>query len=150
MKRNGLEKAMIMTVVIFMLGSLLTGCGSQKISQSSVSYAGPILDNVLAGIKDKDYAQFSRDFGSAMKNGLPQDKFDTLVSWLNSKVGNYESKTFSGATTKEKDNKTFTIVVYKAKYSKEPKGVLITLSLGDSGGKKVVEGLYFNSPNLQK
>ncbi|SPF53590.1 hypothetical protein SBF1_6830001 [Candidatus Desulfosporosinus infrequens] len=73
-----------------------------------------------------------------------------LVTTFDSKIGDYEGKTFSGATTTTKDNMTLTVVVYTAKYSKEPNGVQITITFSDSNGKKIIEGLYLNSPNLQK
>ncbi len=150
MKRNVLSKIFIMLAITLIAGTLLPGCGAERLSESDVSYAGPILDNVLTGIRDNHYDEFSRDFSDKMKTALTQENFEILVTTLNSKIGDYESKSFSGATNAIKDNNTYTVVIYKAKYSKETNDVQITITLSDNNGKKLIEGLLFNSPNLKK
>lgn len=137
-----------MILTISMVGTL-SACGA-KSSESAVIYAGPILDNVITGIKDNNYNEFSKDFSEQMKNAITQEKFQTLVTTFDSKIGDYEGRTLSSDTTITKDNKSLTVVVYKALYSKEPNGVQITITFSDNNGKKIIEGLYFNSPNLQK
>ena len=150
MKRNVLSKIVIMIAITLIAGTLLSGCGAKSLSESDVSYAGPILDNVLTGIRDNHYNEFSRDFSDKMKTTLTQENFEILVTTLNSKIGDYENKSFSGATNTIKDNNTYTVVIYKAKYSKETNDVQITITLSDNNGRKIVEGLLFNSPNLKK
>lgn len=149
MRKNILLKSMITAIAILMLGILLSGCG-QKVTESDINYAGPMLDNILTGIKDNNYEEFSKDFSSQMKNALTQDQFSALVTFLDSKIGDYEGKTFAGATNTSKNGKTLTVVVYKAKYSNETKDVLITITFGEDNGKKTVDGLFFKSPNLEK
>jgi hypothetical protein len=149
MKKSILLKIIAVIVMTLMLGTLLTGCGN-KISESDVSYASLMLDNVLAGIKDKDYDKFSKDFSGNIKNAITKDKFDTIVATLDSKIGDYKEKSFGGAANTKKDNMALTVVVYKAKYSKETSDVLITISFSDNNGKKMIEGFILNSPNLRK
>jgi S-ribosylhomocysteine lyase LuxS involved in autoinducer biosynthesis len=149
MKKSTSSKIIIILSLVFLFAGISAGC-SKKISETDVSYAGPILDNVLSGINNKDYEKFSKDFSSQMKDALTKEKFNELVSLLESKIGSYKEKSFSGAANMKKNNKTLTVIVYKAKYSKETKDVQITVTFSDNNGKKIIEGLYFNSPNLQK
>ncbi len=150
MKRSMSNKIIITLMAISMIFILLlAGCSTQT-TETDVSYAGPMLDNVLNGIKDKDYAAFSQDFSSSMKSAFTQEQFDAMVTLLESKIGDYEGKTLSGSTVTKNNNQAFTVVVYKAKYSKESGDVQITISFSDDNGKKSIEGLFFNSPNLRK
>lgn len=150
MKKSVLAKIVLLLTIVLIAGTLLSGCGSKSLSEAEVSYTGPILENVLTGMKEDSYADFSRDFSDQMKAALTQENFITFKTTFDSKIGDYESKSFSGATTTTKDNKTYTIVVYKAKYSKETADVQITITFSDHDGKKIVEGLIMNSPNLKK
>ena len=149
MKKNYLGRIFIFALITIMAGVLLTGCG-QKLTEADVSYGSEITDNVLQGIKDKDYNKFARDFSDTMKNAITEQSFNSLTGNLNTKIGDYKSKTFSGASKTKKDNKEYTVVVYKAKYTKETGDVLITITFSDNNGKKMVDGLFFKSPNLAK
>ena len=73
MKKTILLKT-IMIMVILIVSTVFTSCGN-SIKETDVSYAGPMLDNVLSGIKDKDYDKFSKDFSSIMKNAITGDYF---------------------------------------------------------------------------
>lgn len=128
------------------LGFSLAGC-SGGLSESEVSYAGPALDNVLAGIKDKDLSEFSKDFDDTMKNIYTQEVFDDFVSLLQTKIGDYVSKTFGAAAPATENNVTYTKVIYKAKYTNETSDVLVTIVFD---GQQKVTGLFFSSPNLAK
>lgn len=135
-------------IITALLCTLSAGCSNaKKLTESDVSYAGPILDNILSGIKDKDYDKFSKDFSTTLKNAITKSKFEVLVDTLNSKIGDYNSRTFSGASKTRSNNMDMDVVVYNAKFSKESGNVLITISFS---GSKLVEGLYFSSPNLAK
>lgn len=124
------------------------GCSS--LSETDVSYAGPMLDNVLTGIKDNNYAEFTKDMDDAMKKALPEDTFHSMVATFQEKIGDYQSKTFGAAAPATENNVAYTKVIYKAKYTKETGDVLITISFTDSNGTKKVSGLLFSSPNLLK
>lgn len=150
MIRRHVTVASVMILVMAMLaGALLSGCG-KVMTESDVSYASPLLDNMLSGIKDKDYSEFSKDFGSEMKTAMTEEAFNTLVDTLNSKIGDYQSRTFGGATTQASNGKNYTVVVYKAKYTNETADVMITLTVGGEDGGRTVDGFFMNSPNLRK
>lgn len=149
MRKNYLVRIFIFALITVMAGVLFTGCG-QKLTEADVSYGSAITDNILEGIKDKDYNKFARDFSDTMKKAITEQSFNSLADNLNAKIGDYKSKTFSGASKTKKDNKEYTVTVYKAKYTKETGDVLITVTFSDNNGKKMVDGLFFKSPNLTK
>lgn len=149
MRKNYLVRIFIFALITVMAGVLFTGCG-QKLTEADVSYGSAITDNILEGIKDKDYNKFARDFSDTMKKAITEQSFNSLADNLNAKIGDYKSKTFSGASNTKKGNKEYTVVVYKAKYTKETGDVLITITFSDNNGKKMVDGLFFKSPNLTK
>ena len=137
-----------MISAVLMLMIVLVGCGG--LSESDVSYAGPMVDNVIGGLADRDYDMFSRDFSDTLKSALTEENFDTFADLLDEKIGSYESKNFGGASPTTQDDVDMTVVVYKAKFSKETSNVLITVKFSGESGDETIEGIYFNSPNLQK
>lgn len=148
-RRHCTVASVMILVMVLLAGALLSGCG-KVLTESDVSYAGPMLDNLLSGIKDKDYSEFSKDFGPEMKTAMTEDAFNTLADTLSSKIGDYQSRAFGGATTQKSNGKDYTVVVYKAKYSSETADVMITVTIGDDNGNKTVDGFFMNSPNLRK
>ena len=148
MKKGFLFKAVSFGLIVLM-GMSAAGCAA-KLSETDISYAGPMVDNLLAGIKDSNYTEFSKDFTDTMKGALNQDNFDALVTMLQTKIGDYQSRSFSGASATTQNNTNIMVVVYKAKYTKETGDVVITVSFSDNNGIKQIAGFYLNSPNLQK
>lgn len=160
----------LMTTVILITMLALAGCGgnsspslspsasgavsptqsSGQLTEADVPYASDMVDNMLAGIKDKDYAKFSRDFTDTMKSALTEDKLDQLADMLESKIGDYESRTFGQAANVAQNGINYTVIIYTAKYTEESGNVIITVSFTDNNGVKQIGGLNFNSPNLRK
>ena len=144
-----MKRITIIMVLLLAVVAALTGC-TNKLDESDVSYAGEMVDNMLAGIEDRDYDAFSRDFSDTMKSAMTEDSFIAMADLLDEKIGTYESKSFSQAVETEEDGAAMTVVVYKAQYSDETDDVLITVTFSGSDGDYVIEGLYFNSPNLRE
>lgn len=138
---------------LLVITALLAGCGGSAstgdvtLAEADVAYAEPLVDNMLAGIKDKDYAEFSRDMTDTMKSSMNEDSFNSLVELLASKVGEYESRSFGQAANTTQNGVQYTVIIYTAKYSDEPDDVLINVILS---GEKKIDGLYFNSPKLSE
>ncbi len=159
-------------IVICIAVSLIAGCDASAPSESSspaesaaptesikhsggiteedVAYAGPMTDNILVGIANNDYAVFSRDFSDTMKAAITKEGFDKLVSFLDTKIGEYKSKAFGQAADVTQNGVIYTVVIYTAKYSDEPGDVLITVTFSAGEVQKKVEGLNFNSPKLRE
>jgi hypothetical protein len=141
MKKNVFAKVISLGLIVLM-GASLAGCAG-SLKESDVSYAGPMLDNVLAGIKDNNYSEYSKDFDDTMKNAMPQDKFSQMVTQIQSQLGDYVSRTFEAAAPVTQDNVNYTKVVYKGKFSKTTKDVMITISFDEVNGQKKVAGIFF-------
>lgn len=130
---------------LFML--VFAGCGlSKEESEKIKTNAEPLAENVLKSINNKDLDSFSKDFDDKMNSAFTKDSFKSLYEMLDTKVGTYKSKEL----VKVQKTKGDYVLIYKAKYDKEPKDVVVTLSLSEKNGKYLVSGLYFNSPNLKK
>ena len=163
MKGKGMKKFLLVVAALPVLTMLFAGCGGNSAAQSGaqesagngalnaedVAYAEPVVDNLLAGIKDRDYAVFSRDFSDTMKTMMPEDSLGTLADLLASKVGEYQSRSFAQAADMTQNGVKYTVVTYTAKYSDEPGDVLIIVTFGGDTEKKV-DGLFFNSPKLRE
>lgn len=137
----------VMMMVIAISGMLLTGCG-KELSETDVPYAGPMLDNILEGIADQDYEKFSKDFSPNMKESVKENDFQALVATLDTKLGEYEERSFSNAT-QTKSAMDVMLVTYQARYSKES-DVKITMYFSDSNGNKLIEGFLIDSPALEQ
>ncbi len=147
MSWNSLARIGLAVTMLGLAAMLLTGC-SKGLSEAEVAYAGPMLDNILAGIAERDYDKFARDFSPRMKEAVKQADFDSLVTTLEAKLGEYEARSFTSAA-KTKSAAIDIIVAYQARYSKD-NNVAIKLYFSDRNGKRAIEGLLIDSPALQQ
>ncbi len=147
MSRNCLSRIKFVMTVITIFSVLLPGCSS-GLNESDVAYAGPVLDNILQGIADKDYGKFSRDFSEKLKEAVKEDDFYALVTTLDTKLGEYEGRSFSNAARTKSAN-IDTLVTYQARYSKQSV-VTIKLYFSDNNGTRLIEGLLIDSPALHE
>ena len=101
--------------------------------------AEPILDNLLAGFNQGNYAQYSRDFDEVMREAIPEKKFQQVRDDLIEKLGKYKTKKYLGFLNQQ----TYTIVLWKATFDGTQNDILIKLVLGKHQDKVVVAGLWF-------
>ncbi len=118
------------------------------ISEADVPYAGPMAENILAAIENRDYEAFSKDLGDTMKAAMTKEAFNSLVDFL-AKVGSFEKLSFGEGANVTQDGVAMTVIVYIAKYSEEPGDVLVTITFTRDDERKII-GLYFNSPKLRE
>jgi hypothetical protein len=126
--------------------SMLTGCG---LKEADVPYASDMVENMLTGLSDNDYAVFSRDFSDTMKTAIDETAFADLEESITGVIGTFESKRFAQAATTTKDDVEYTVIVYKAAYTEEDADVLVTVTFSGDQGSEKIEGLFFNSPKLR-
>lgn len=132
-----------------MLIAAFTGCGKKNVTNltaDQVSFAEPVAENMLTAINEGDYSKFSGDFDDTMKKKIDEAAFKQTRDLLKTKIGDYQSKTFTAAQSDSK----YTGVVYNAKYTNEPDGAKITISFSQKDGKYLVSGFFINSPKLSK
>jgi hypothetical protein len=111
--------------------------------QTVLDFAAPASENVLAGLIDRDYSQFSRDFSESMKTGMNETSFNDLLVMLDSKLGSYQS---SDLVTVLQDDK-FSTVVYRLTYEKDNQVSMRVVF--DKNDPHRISGLWFDSPELR-
>lgn len=109
-------------------------------------YADPVTENILVAMNEGDYAIYSEDFDQTMKNAMTEAVFDETNTVIRSKIGDYVSKEFWKAESKDQ----YTIVYYKAKFTDEPADVTVRVVFQEINGEMKVSGLWFDSPELRK
>jgi hypothetical protein len=141
----------ILTAVLLLT---FTGCSSVKVvkvdEEQVRQYADEMAESILTGIKEDSYEKYSRDFNEIMKKGIPEKSFNESNKMIKDKIGNYESKTFSKAEKIIDKNAEYITVYYNAKFTKEPKDVIVKVVFVETDGKINVAGLWMDSPNLRK
>ena len=141
-----MKKILLFTAcLLIVLGGGCSKKASVSVDQQSVlSYANPIVDNLLAGFNEGNYAKFSRDFDHQMKTALPEAAFNQMRQSFVPKLGLYKSKAFSKAQKQEQG----TLVIYDTEFEKESE-VKVRVVFTKKGDKNLISGLFFDSPKLR-
>lgn len=137
--------AIVLIIVVLILSGCSGGLDKDKISE----FADPMVENVLQGLNDGDYASFSKDFGPIMMGTLNEEFFNTYMKEnVVDIIGQYESKELVKATRESQDGVDYIVAIYKAKYSIETGDIAITVWFTDDENNRKIETLLFNSPKL--
>lgn len=126
------------------------GCVSQDVVISGeertrvLEYAEPITDNLLQGFNEDNYTMYSRDFSSAMREGLNASSFSQTRTTIISRIGHYLSRGEPRVT----GNGEYIAVNYKADFEQE-QGVDLRVVFRRGDDSHQVYGLWFNSPKLR-
>lgn len=133
-------------LVFIMLLMLLSGCGQKtKLNEGEVrGYSDTKLENILTAANKDDYTAYSKDFSDKMKEALTESNFKQQNKLIKDKIGSYESKEF----VKLQNKGEYITVIYKTKYSNEPKDVMVTITFRNGDEAHKVEGLFMTSPKL--
>jgi hypothetical protein len=134
---------LVLTVI-----SVMSGCtGKTEVDVGQVrDYADPITESILLAVNEDDYAKYSQHFDEVMKSAVPETVFQQQNSLIKTKIGDYISKEFWKIESKNE----FTIVYYEAKFTQEPKNVIVKVVFQEIAGEMCVSGLWFDSANLRK
>lgn len=103
------------------------------------SLAEPILDNLLAGFNQGDYAKYSKDFDAALREAIPEKKFQQVREDILKKFGKYREKNYLGFLNQE----PYTVALWKGAFAGTQNDILIKLVLSKRQDKVVVVGLWF-------
>ena len=140
-----------MIVAVIVAGTISSGCmeksGVEVADVEQVrGYADPVTEQILVAMNGNDYARYSEDFDQKMKNAMTEAVFDEANTGIRSKIGDYVSKEFWKAESKDQ----YMIVHYKAKFTDEPAEVTVRVIFQEINGEMKVSGLWFDSPELRK
>ena len=123
------------------LSSKVTAADLKKVQLE----AGPIMENILVAMNEKNHVTYSRDFNESMKSAYTKDVFKKNIELLEEKIGTYVSKT---QWKKELVNQHY-ILYYHAKFTKAKAPVVVRLVLDRTDDKLQVALLSFEAPELK-
>lgn len=108
--------------------------------------ATTILQQIIRGISEGDYAMFNRHFSKVMKATQPRENFLLLQKGIQKSLGKFKSLDYLGYYVQGGNR----IALFKARFSKEKDDVLVRLVLDAKGPEAKVSGLWFDAPSLEK
>jgi hypothetical protein len=126
-------------VLLLMLGSPAPAALIGQNDQQVQAIANPILDAVLTGFNDGNYALYSKYFGPTLKDAITAKKFSRVRADILKNLGKYQSRTYLGFLNKG----NFTVVLWRGHFSATKDDVLIKLVLSKRGDQVQVAGLWF-------
>ncbi len=114
----------IIAVVLTIIAAVGGACSSATSTTSPEvavirAYADPATKTTLEGLSEDNLAKYTQHGDAQFKAAVTQDLLDTVSAQINNQLGTFVSVTFS--STEKQDQ--YTIVHYKAKYSKGDVGV---------------------------
>ncbi len=137
-------------VLVISLLFALAACAGQATPQLSVSeqaqvkiYSEPEVDNLLAGIKNNDYASFSKDFDSLMQAAMSLTSFLNLLEKINNVLGVCTSRSITQMFQKN----NLIVVDYNLSCQKES-SVKLEVTFHPEQ-PHLIDGIGFLSPPLQ-
>lgn len=138
----------LITAVTIAAAVIFAGCAEKnQVDVDQVrKYADPITESILLGMNRNNYSKYSEHFDQTMKNTVPEAVFNETNNLIKSKIGDYASKEFWKVESKGQ----YTIVYYKAKFTKEPENVTVKVVFQEIMENAKVSGLWLDSPKLRK
>lgn len=112
----------LMVILLTLLGGVIackSGPSSTPGESAIRAYADPATETTLQGLNENNLAKYTQYANSEFKAVVTQEILDETATQINSQLGAYVSKEF--LKTEEQDG--YTIVHYKAKYSKGEVGI---------------------------
>ena len=131
---------------VSLLGMLvvLAGCGTTAKTLAGaeldavLAFSEPMTDNLLDGLKNNDYAVFSRDFDADMLKAIDEKGFAALKTDRDSTLGAYVSREVFQVT----DSGEYYIVFYLSQFEKQTDVVMQVVFQLDE--PHLISGLWFS------
>ena len=145
-----LPRLSLFVVLAVLLGISTAGCMDRETVLSGddatevLAYAEPIVDNLMQGFNEGNYAKYSRDFGPEMEQALDEAAFAENHEFVTSRIGLYESR---GDPVVTKTGE-YVSVTYRAKFERED-GVALQFVFEKDDPSHRLQGLWFDSPMLR-
>lgn len=131
--------SILAVVALGLLTLAVAGAPVGTSDQQVRSLAEPILDNLLAGFNQGDYAKYSKDFDAALREAIPEKKFQQVREDILKKFGKYREKNYLGFLNQE----PYTVALWKGAFAGTQNDILIKLVLSKRQDKVLVVGLWF-------
>ncbi len=123
------------------LSMLVTSCAAPRSAALSDQQITSTAENMLKALDANNHQDFSRDFSDQMNSAFSQDQFTRLRNMLQASSGNYVAINKLSLS----NGQDFAVYQITCKYERED--VIVTIIFKVDGSR--VEGLFFDSPNLQ-
>ena len=135
-------------VLLLTLALVLAGCSAGSAQDEAgndiATYANPLADTLISGIRTRDYATFSQDFDEAMRTGIPESGFQDLLKLFDERVG--ACTTHELTQTGVADSYPYAMYTLQCENSK--KGVFIRIVVTPEEPHKIT-GLWFDGAELR-
>ena len=135
-----------LSILVMSFPTLGTTASVKADNGSLMTEATMILQGIIEGIAQGDYAKYTRNFSELMKASQNREDFLTLQKRLQKTLGRLQSMEYFGLYVQRGN----TITLFKARFSREKDDVLIKLVLEGVEQELRVTGLWFDSPSLDK
>jgi hypothetical protein len=136
-----MKKVYVFIPLLILISILIAGTfacrsgSSSNIDEAAVlAYADPATETTLQGLSEKDITKYTQYGDAQFKAGVTQEVFDKVASQIENQLGTYVSKEFS----RIEEVQGYTVVHYKAKYTKGTIGVRVAFDK-----EHLVAGQYF-------
>jgi hypothetical protein len=130
----------ILPVIALILLTIPAGADPVATNDKEVkSIAEPIVDNLLKGFNEGNYAEYSKNFDEAMLEAIPEKKFQQVRKDILKKLGKFKNKKYLGFLNQS----PYTIVLWKGAFGGTKNDILIKLVLSKRQDKVFVTGLWF-------
>ncbi len=142
-----MKKMLLPLVLVFsLLSSVSEAAESHGNADQIKDQATAALERIIQAISEGDYGLYTRDFSKRMKDSQDRESFLNLQSNLRRGLGKFKSMEYLGFYIQYGG----AITLFKARFSKEKEDVLIKLVLDLQKSPPQVNGLWFDSPSLEK
>jgi hypothetical protein len=138
---------MLRTRVLPTIGSLLfllflaAGCAAPTPAGLADDEIINITANILTALDSGDYPAFTRDFSDEMLAAFPEDQFTQLRNLIITSSGNFVSTGKLSLSNQEE------FAIYRIRCTYQQEDVVVSVVFRIEG--VLVEGLFFDSPNLR-
>jgi hypothetical protein len=133
-----LVACLAVVVVCLAMSPAAAGVVGQN-DQEVEAVAEPILETVLTGLNNGNYALYSKYFDDTLKDAITEKKFLQVRADILKKIGKYQSRTYLGFLKQANTS----VALWKGRFSGADDEVLIKLVLSKRGDKVKVLGLWF-------
>lgn len=103
----------------------------EKTDNELIAIATPIMDNLMDGSTERDWAQHTRDFTDNARAGLPEAELMRQCDWYKSRHGDFTERELLGVTR----HPDYVSVCWKQRVTKSTAEYLASLTLMEVDGE---------------
>jgi hypothetical protein len=134
-------KNTLLIVTLVGLALLTSACGEAKPAGLTDDQVMEVTAGILTAIDRNDYAAFQDDLSDEMAAVFTEDQFGQLRDLLQANSGSYVSMDNPGLS----NSSGYAVYRIRCQYELEDVMVVVTFKIDGT----LVEGLFFDSPNLR-